>query len=142
MHLRHAVKSPHELTTLSDDDVLALDVWRSGRNCTHIPSLAAREPDYSRAHHGALCAGHCRAIETKLKTGAPWKQIRPEFERLNIAASDGHGKQPRKIPGLFFNFIQRNVATVSTEKDFLSGFLPHFEALVGFGSLYLSRERN
>ncbi len=35
------------------------------------------------------------------------------------------------------------VAAVKNEKDFLKGFLPHFEALVGFGSQFFKeRERN
>lgn len=106
-----------------------------------VRAMANADPKLT-SHQLRRFFGHCRAIETKLKTGTPWRQIRPQFERLNIAASDGYGKQPRKIPGLFFNLIQRNVAAVTTEKDFLAGFLPHFEALVGFGSLYLSRERN
>jgi hypothetical protein len=44
---------------------------------------------------------------------------------------------------LFHDFIRRNVAAVHSEKEFLQGFLPHFEALVGFGSLHLKKsERN
>jgi CRISPR/Cas system CSM-associated protein Csm2 small subunit len=85
---------------------------------------------------------HCRGIETKLKSGASWNSIRPQFQFLDSAAQDAHGKQPRKIPGLFFDFIRRNVAAVKTENDFLKGFLPHFEAFVGFSTPYLARERN
>jgi CRISPR type III-A-associated protein Csm2 len=86
---------------------------------------------------------HCRGIETRLKSGtAAWARIRPQFEFLDAAAADAYGKQSRKIPDVFYHFIRRNVAAVKSEKDFLEGFLPHFEALVGFASLHLARDRN
>ena len=86
---------------------------------------------------------HCRGLETSLKSGmANWHHLRSRFEFLSAAAADAYGKSPSKIPGLFYDFIRRNVAAVKTERDFRSGFLPHFEALVGFGSLYVDKERN
>ncbi|HRP61803.1 MAG TPA: type III-A CRISPR-associated protein Csm2 [Phycisphaerales bacterium] len=87
--------------------------------------------------------GHCRALETQLKSGtATWDQLRTKFAFLDVAAADAYGKAQRKIPGLFYDFILCNVAAVKTEKDFRQGFLAHFEALVGFGSLHLQKERN
>ncbi|MFA7237275.1 MAG: type III-A CRISPR-associated protein Csm2 [Phycisphaeraceae bacterium] len=86
---------------------------------------------------------HCRGLETKLKSGAAtWAAIRPQFEFLDAASADAFGKTPHKIPDLFYDFISRNVHAVKTEKDFLQGFLPHFEALVGFGSLHVQKDRN
>lgn len=86
---------------------------------------------------------HCRGLETRLKSGATWPQVRPQFEFIGAAAADAYGKQPDpKIPGIFFDFIRRNVAVVKTQDDFLKGFIPHFEALVGFGSLHIKKERN
>jgi len=92
--------------------------------------------------------GHCRALETRLKglseeeKAARWKQVQAEVKKLDIAAADGAAKQPRpKIPELFHDFIRRNVAAIKTHKDFLSGFLPHFEALVGFGQKHFKKER-
>jgi len=86
---------------------------------------------------------HCRAVETRLKTGqSTWGAERPHIEFLDAAAQDAFGKVQRKIPSLFFDFISRNVHAIKTEKDFLKGFLPHFEALVGFASAHLQRERN
>jgi hypothetical protein len=85
---------------------------------------------------------HCRRIETELKSGASWNSVRPRFQFLNSAAEDAHGKEPKKIPSLFCDFICRNVAAVKSEKDFLRGFLPHFEALVGFATPHLAKERN
>jgi CRISPR type III-A-associated protein Csm2 len=86
---------------------------------------------------------HCRAIEARLKARtSSWEAEWTQVQRLDIAAADAYGKSQRKIPSLFHDFIRENVATVKTESDFLDGFLPHFEALVGFGSQHLQeRER-
>lgn len=83
--------------------------------------------------------GHCRRLETRLKAGETWARVRADFLMLDSAAADAVGKSPKKIPENFHNFIMRNVAAVKNEKDFLQGFLPHFEALVGFSSGKLSK---
>lgn len=87
--------------------------------------------------------GHCRALETRLKSGgAAWASVWPEVKKLDVAAADGAAKQSPKIPALFHDFIRRNVDKIKTEKDFLKGFLPHFEALIGFGQAYFKKERS
>jgi CRISPR type III-A-associated protein Csm2 len=84
---------------------------------------------------------HCRAIEAKLRAKtSTWEAEEAAFRHLDVAAADAFGKSPRKIPELFHEFIKRNVAAVKNEKDFLKGFLPHFEALVGFGSQFFIKE--
>ena len=86
---------------------------------------------------------HCRAIEARLRSQtSTWQREITAFMTLDRAAADAFGKAPAKIPQLFHDFIQLNVAAVKTEKDFLEGFLPHFEALIGFGSAYFRNERN
>jgi len=91
--------------------------------------------------------GHCRALETRLRgldeeaRAARWKQVHAEVKKLDMAAADGAAKQPPKIPELFHDFIRRNVAAIKTDKDFLSGFVPHFEALVGFGQAHFRKDR-
>jgi len=86
--------------------------------------------------------GHCRAVETRLKAGgAAWAAVWSEVKKLDVAAADGASKQPPKIPALFHDFIRRNVAAIKSEKDFREGFLPHFEALVGFGQAHFRRDR-
>jgi CRISPR type III-A-associated protein Csm2 len=87
---------------------------------------------------------HARAIEARLKAGrTTWAEEAAAFAMLDVAAADAYGKTSKKIPRLFHDFIKRNVSAVKTEKDFLRGFLPHFEALVGFGAAHLSdSERN
>jgi len=88
--------------------------------------------------------GHCRTVETRLKSsGESWACLLPEIKKLEIAAADGVYKKPNpKIPKLFHDFIRRNVAAIKTKEDFLHGFLPHFEAVVGFGTAHFKRERS
>mgnify|MGYP000244703800 CR=1 FL=1 len=87
--------------------------------------------------------GHCRAIETRLRSGgATWERVWPEVKKLDVAAADGAAKNPPKIPPLFHDFIRRNVDKIRTRDDFLKGFLPHFEALVGFGQAHFRKERS
>jgi CRISPR type III-A-associated protein Csm2 len=77
---------------------------------------------------------HCRAIEARLRAKtSKWECELAQVKKLDVAVADAFGKSPPKVPEIFRDFIQRNVAAVRSEKDFLEGFLPHFEALVGFG---------
>ena len=86
--------------------------------------------------------GHCRAVESRLKSGASWGSVLADIQKLDVAAADGIAKRPSKIPKLFHDFIRRNVAAIRTKEDFLNGFLPHFEALIGFGAIHLKKERS
>jgi hypothetical protein len=92
---------------------------------------------------------HCRMVETLLKAhgksperlAALWAVQFPAFVRLDVFAADALAKQ--KVPKLFHDFIERNVNAVRTQKDFLEGFMPHFEALIGFGNAHFAKgERN
>ena len=83
---------------------------------------------------------HCRAIERRLSVdGEPWKHVAASFEMLGCHAQNAQAAG--KIPREFQTFIDDNVARVTSSSDprtsFLKGFLPHFEALVGFGASYM-----
>jgi CRISPR-associated protein Csm2 len=103
--------------------------------------------DVLTSHQIRRYFGHCRSIEARLLAKkaetrqAVWEGLRAEFCKLDIAAADGSSKSPPKIPELFHEFIRRNVAAVKTEKDFREGFMPHFEALLGFGAKFFKDER-
>lgn len=108
-----------------------------------IQAMAHADPKLTQ-HQIRRFFQHCRALEARLRARkATWPELEAEFCKLDAAAADASGKSPPKIPALFHDFIRRNVAAVRTEKDFLQGFLPHFEALVGFGALHLPKsDRN
>jgi len=106
-----------------------------------LDPLALRLRDLT-VHQARRFFQHCRAIEALLKSKhSTWDKERTNLMRLDVAAQDAFGKKDRKIPELFHAFIRQNVAAVKTEKDFLEGFLPHFEALIGFSSGKLKDER-
>ncbi len=85
---------------------------------------------------------HCRTVESRvLSRHSSWEKELTAFMQIDSAAADAYGKQDKKIPKIFHDFVKQNVASVKTEKDFMCGFLKHFEALVGFASQYLDKER-
>jgi CRISPR type III-A-associated protein Csm2 len=110
-----------------------------------IQAMARSEPELNQ-HQIRRFFQHCRALEARLRSRKfAWPELEAEFCKLDAAAAQSLGRTPgeRKIPALFYDFLRRNVAAVRSEKDFLQGFLPHFEALVGFGALHLEKsDRN
>lgn len=83
---------------------------------------------------------HCRQIERRLRTeGESWEQVSAKFHALSSHAQ--YARSAGKIPREFTEFIDANVQRVETDNNpceaFLRGFMPHFEALVGFAAAYL-----
>ncbi len=83
---------------------------------------------------------HCRDIERRLTVdGESWNQVAAGFESLSSHAEYAASNQ--KIPREFQQFIDANVQRVTASADaesaFLNGFMPHFEALVGFGARHM-----
>jgi len=86
---------------------------------------------------------HCRGIEARLRARvSSWALQREQLLRLDVFAADALAKALPKVPLLFHDFIRQNVERVHTEDDFLRGFLPHFEAVLGFGTRYFNRNRD
>ncbi|MBC7817032.1 MAG: type III-A CRISPR-associated protein Csm2 [Planctomycetaceae bacterium] len=82
---------------------------------------------------------HCRWIEHQLKSHSrTWAQLQPEIHRLDRVAADAAAKP--KIPESFHEFVEWNVQACRSESDFVDGFLPHFEAVLGFGANQLKDE--
>lgn len=84
---------------------------------------------------------YCRSIERQLNVeGRNWQQVAADFEELVFHAQ--YAQSAHKIPVEFQQFIDDNVRRVKAadgqqREAFLEGFLPHFEALVGFASAHL-----
>lgn len=83
---------------------------------------------------------HCRDIERRLEIdGEDWSEVAARFESLSYHARNA--TSGKKVPREFQQFIDENVERVTSSDDsklaFLKGFMPHFEALVGFGSAYM-----
>ena len=89
---------------------------------------------------------HCREIERRLRVeGESWDEVAASFQSLSAHAQYASSGQSPKIPYEFQRFIDDNIDRVSSADDprdaFLRGFLPHFEALVGFGAAYMRDNR-
>lgn len=110
----------------------------------NVDALASR----MGSAHPALTTGqlrrfynYCRTMERQLNVeGRSWQQVAADFEALAFHAQYAHSA--RKIPQEFQQFIDDNVRRVNAasgyqREAFLRGFLPHFEALVGFASAHL-----
>ena len=86
---------------------------------------------------------YCRIIERQLKVeGRSWEQVAADFEKLVVHAQYARPPRNPKIPREFQEFIDANVERVKAAEGqqreaFLEGFLPHFEALVGFAAAHL-----
>ena len=83
---------------------------------------------------------HCRLLERRLQAdGENWEQVAAGFEVLCSHAQ--YAQSAHKIPADFRRFIDENVQRVVADSNpreaFLRGFLPHFEALVGFGTAHM-----
>ena len=86
---------------------------------------------------------HCRQLERRLQAdGESWEQVAAGFEGLCSHAQ--YAQSARKIPAEFRGFIDDNVQRVVSDGNpreaFLRGFLPHFEALVGFGAAHMRKD--
>jgi CRISPR type III-A-associated protein Csm2 len=72
-----------------------------------------------------------RRIQRELKTVGDFQQVFPDILKLVAYACDSVKKQ--KAPPLFEEFMTENIKWASRgEKEFLIGFVNHFECVVGF----------
>jgi len=106
-----------------------------------VKGMAFTEKAALTTHQVRRFFQHCRFIEAKIRAGASWESQRAEFLKLAVAAADAYGKRDKKIPKPFFDFVNCNTNKVKSKKDFLKGFMPHFEALVGFGSIHFKDKK-
>jgi|SRR5690625_31745 len=105
-----------------------------------VMAMATARPKLSRSQLRRFFQ-HCRRIEARLlHDNGAWGEVQPRVLFLDSAAQDALRTPDQKIPDLFYDFIRLNVATVKNAKDFLEGFIPHFEALVGFGSIHIKKQ--
>jgi CRISPR/Cas system CSM-associated protein Csm2 small subunit len=68
----------------------------------------------------------------RLSYGTPFAEVWPEVGRLKAFAADRAGRSENALPASFKAFIDRNVDSIKDELSFRKGFMPHFEAVVGY----------
>lgn len=99
-----------------------------------VEKLASQSPELTTGQLRRFF-NHCRRIEQRLQEGNDsWEQVAASFEMLRCYAYDAC--KSSKIPAGLHAFIDGNVELVAGEGDseraFREGFMPHFEALVGY----------
>jgi len=90
------------------------------------------ERDRLRRHQLRAFYDHAKRQLQRLTYGAPFGDVLPEIGRLKVFAADRAGRTDNALPASFKQFIDRNVEAVVDEKAFRKGFMPHFEAVVGY----------
>lgn len=85
---------------------------------------------------------HCREIERRLNMqNESWELVSADFVKILTHAQ--YARSRRAIPPSFERFLDENVRRVNASenprKAFLKGFIPHFEAVIGFGAAYFSK---
>lgn len=74
--------------------------------------------------------GHVKLQQGALERGRPFTEVLLQIKKMKAFASERASKE--KVPRYFEEFINRNVDKVTTEKDFLQGFIEHFQAVVAY----------
>jgi CRISPR/Cas system CSM-associated protein Csm2 small subunit len=91
------------------------------------------EDDGLRRHQLRAFYDHAKRQLQRLAYGAPFGDVWPEIGRLRSCAADRAGRKgDNALPQSFKEFIDRNVEAVKDERCFRKGFMPHFEAVVGY----------
>ena len=82
--------------------------------------------------------GHIRAADNILKMTGNFPAVKVELQKLAAFVAEAYGK--KKVPKIFYDFINKNIEYIKTEMDFREGFLAHFQAVVGFFTYYKPKE--
>jgi len=82
---------------------------------------------------------HARDAEERLKVVPDFNAALPGIKKLKVLAHDRATRAGNPLPEIFVQFIDANINAIKTEKDFCQGFMPHFEAVVGFSATYLKK---
>lgn len=128
-------------------------IMDEGKPCLHTAFVSKKTVDplalsLARANPGLTTGqirrffNYCRDIERKLNVdGESWPKVAADFQSLSAHAHYACPGRNNKIPVEFRQFIDDNVNRVTSSDDprvaFLEGFVPHFEALVGFGAAHM-----
>jgi CRISPR type III-A-associated protein Csm2 len=97
---------------------------------TTMASEVARAFRGLKNHQLRRFYGHAKAAENRLNMTRDWHAVNLDVKKLSPFVSEAKGKD--KIPPSFYDFIEKNIRLVKTEKDFKEGFMEHFQAVVAY----------
>ncbi len=81
--------------------------------------------------------GHTKTAEKGYQFSADEKKLVLDIKALESFVAEAQGKD--KVPRVFYQFIKKNTDTIKDGNDVLKGFLPHFQAVVGFFTYHYPR---
>lgn len=83
-------------------------------------------------HHAKECQNRCIH-------GTDYKEVYIDLKKMLYFAVQAESRSEAKVPSEFRKFIELNLSQLEPDdpKPFFKGFLPHFEAVVGFSERYL-----
>ncbi|MFZ5436918.1 MAG: type III-A CRISPR-associated protein Csm2 [Bacillota bacterium] len=82
---------------------------------------------------------HLKAVEQRLDLMNDWRAVEGDVKKLVAFAAEAKAK--RKVPSVFYDFIEKNVSHANNEKSFRRGFLEHIQAVLAFHA-YNNPRRN
>lgn len=77
---------------------------------------------------------HVKTAEKSYQYSGDQEKLVLDIKTLNSFVAEAQGK--KKVPKEFYDFIRLNTEAVKSKKDVLKGFMPHFQAVVGYFSNY------
>jgi CRISPR type III-A-associated protein Csm2 len=81
---------------------------------------------------------HIRKAKAKLDATGNWNCVK--IDVLSLQSFIAEAKAKKKVPEAFYDFMVRNLEATKNEQDFVKGFLPHFQAVVGFYAFHKPRD--
>jgi CRISPR/Cas system CSM-associated protein Csm2 small subunit len=96
-----------------------------------LAELFSKDPKVNKPTQVRKYYDYCKNLEGILKIKGDFNYIKPDLLQLipltNNAVSKGH------ISNSFRDFIEINInQAIKSEKNFIDGFLPHFQSLIGY----------
>jgi CRISPR-associated protein Csm2 len=74
--------------------------------------------------------GHVKTAEKAYYFHPDQKKLVLDIKTLDSFVAEAQGKG--KVPKEFYQFIKKNIDTITNERDVLKGFLPHFQSVVAY----------
>ena len=74
--------------------------------------------------------GHIKTAEKSYQYTGDEEKLVLDIKALASFVAEAQGK--KKVPKDFYTFIKKNTEMVKSDKDAKKGFVPHFQAVVGY----------
>lgn len=87
-------------------------------------------------------SGKITTQEVKEKEQASGRQLVNQIKKLDMLVKNAASNIESSITPEFIQFISRNAVCCNSPRDILNGFIPHFEAIMGFFKYYERNKNN